>query len=75
MSRRNLTVCSVGPIPKNAIHKFVQDLPVKDLLYAVEDTEDHAKRKQKLRGNVCFVTIGYVGEIKGHDILIEAIKI
>lgn len=74
MSRRNLTVCSVGPIPKKAIHKFVPDLPVKNLLYAVEDTADHAKRKQNLRGNVCFVTIGYVGEIKGHDILIEAIK-
>ncbi|MCD8000732.1 MAG: glycosyltransferase family 4 protein [Clostridiales bacterium] len=74
MSRTNLTVYSVGPIPQNAIHQFVPDLPVENLLYSVADSAGGTKRRKDLCDKVCFVTIGYIGEIKGHDILIEAVK-
>lgn len=73
LSRKNLKVYSVGPIPGNAIKKLLPDLYVERLLYGVEDTVSHNGGVPFKRNKVCFVIIGYVGEIKGHDILIEAI--
>lgn len=74
ISRTNLKVCSVGPIPCKAIQKIIPDLPVERLLYGVEDTVGQVGRIPYRHKKVCFVTIGYVGEIKGHDILIQAIQ-
>lgn len=73
MDKTNLTVSSVGPVPEQAIHTIVQDLPVDRLMYGVEDTAAIHKNKSKLNDRVCFVTIGYIESRKGHDLLLEAI--
>lgn len=74
ISRANLKVCSVGPIPRRAIQGYLPTLSVEDLLYAVADQSGAAKVMENKHDKICFVTIGYVGKIKGHDILIQAIQ-
>ena len=75
IDRKNLRTYSVGPVPKNAICKLVPDMPVDNLLYGVEDITDHTGRLQNRHGDkVCFVTIGYIEERKGQDILIQAVR-
>lgn len=78
ISQKNLTVFSVGPIPEAAIRGIVPELPVKRLLYGVEDCVGSraicgdisvAQRK------ICFVTIGFVEERKGQDILLQAARL
>lgn len=75
LDQKNLQVCSVGPVPKNAMHKILPDIPVDDLLYGVEDMVGHGGQTQgRHTDKLCFVTIGYIEERKGQDVLIEAIK-
>ena len=72
----NLKVCSVGPVPEQAIHHFIPELPVHRLLYGVADTIGHIDRMPKANDEkVCFVTIGYIESRKGQDILMRAIKL
>ncbi|MDE5718698.1 MAG: glycosyltransferase family 4 protein, partial [Lachnospiraceae bacterium] len=81
MPRENLTVLSVGPVPEKTIRGIVPELSVGQLLYGVEDS---AGRKDKLgkadeeqedaRERMCFVTIGYIEERKGQDILLQAVS-
>ena len=75
LDRTNMRICSTGPIPENAIRKFIPDVLVKELLYGVMDTakcDDESKCVCK--GKLCFVTIGTIGDIKGQDILVHSIK-
>lgn len=78
IDRTNLTVTSVGPVPKQAICTYVKNLPVSQLIYGVEDMANLQKKQYnygKLKSEkVFFVTIGYIESRKGQDILIEAIK-
>lgn len=79
INRENMTVCSVGPVPAQALHNFMPYLPVDCLIYGVEDTvlsissirDLFVKKETKL----CFVTIGYIENRKGQDVLIEAIRL
>lgn len=79
IDRKNMTVCSVGPIPAQAIHNFIPDLPVDCLIYGVEDTVSSISSKRDLfvkkETKLCFVTIGYIENRKGQDVLIEAIRL
>lgn len=71
----NLRVCSVGPVPEQAIRRFLPDLPVDRLLYGVTDTAGYIDRMPKANSDkVSFVTIGYIEARKGQDILVQAIK-
>lgn len=72
IDREQLTVCSVGPVPEQAIHEFVPDLPVQRLLYGVEDCFCEAKAAGE---KICFITIGYIEYRKGQDVLVEAIRL
>lgn len=75
LDRRNLKVCSVGSVPRKAMHKMISDISVDDLLYGVEDMADHVEQTQdRYIDKICFVTIGYIEERKGQDILIRAIR-
>lgn len=74
ISRTNLKIFSVGPVPKKAIQKYIPDISVERLLYGVMDTAGHTKRLQYKYEKVCFVTIGYVESRKGQDILVQAIR-
>lgn len=72
----NLKVCSVGPVPEQAIRSFIPNLPVDRLLYGVTDATGHIGRMPKVDDEkVCFVTIGYIESRKGQDILVQAIKL
>ncbi|MDE6603814.1 MAG: glycosyltransferase family 4 protein [Lachnospiraceae bacterium] len=79
---KNLTVLSVGPIPEKAIHEIVPELPIGQLLYGVEDSVGKKDKSRKVDGEreyagerICFVTIGYIEERKGQDILLQAVSI
>lgn len=75
LDQRNLRVCSVGSIPRNAIQKMLPDTPVSDLLYGVEDMASHGGQIQdRHTDKICFVTIGYIEKRKGQDVLIQAIQ-
>ena len=74
MDKTNLKVVSVGPVPEQAIHTIVPDLPVDWLVYGVEDTAGVCKKKTKHENSVHFVTIGYIEARKGQDLLLEAIE-
>ncbi|MBO5032051.1 MAG: glycosyltransferase family 4 protein [Lachnospiraceae bacterium] len=74
LDRRNLTVCAVGPVPAQVIQSFVPDLPVTNLLYGVADCCKCTDKVEKDCDRICFVTIGYVEERKGQDILVKAVK-
>ncbi len=75
ISRNKLKVCSVGPVPKNAMRRLVPDMPVERLLYGVSDEVEKSARIQTgYQHRICFVTIGYIEERKGQDILIQAIQ-
>ncbi len=73
IDRTKLEVVSVGPVPRNAIKKYIPDMEIKDLIYGVEDFSKVnilEKKKTKIR----FITIGYVEARKGQDVLIEAVR-
>lgn len=74
MDKTNLKVVSVGPVPEQAIHTIVPDLPVDWLVYGVEDTAGVCKKKIKHENSIHFVTIGYIEARKGQDLLLEAIE-
>lgn len=76
----NLNVYSVGPVPEKAMYDYLPKLSIKRLIYGVNDLADgidrvreNKERKQKER--VIFVTIGYIENRKGQDILVEAIRL
>ena len=71
--RQNLTIVSVGPIPADAIKEFLPDIICKTLLYGVADTVYGLPAKRK-GDKLCFITIGFLENIKGQDVLVDAIK-
>ncbi|MCM1123835.1 MAG: glycosyltransferase family 4 protein [Eubacterium sp.] len=73
IDRRNLQIVSVGPIPREAIQTYLPDLEVGQLLYGVADLCRDG-RKHTAAEKMVFVTIGYVTEHKGQDILLRAIR-
>lgn len=73
INRKNLQVVSVGPIPKRAIQTFLPDLKVGQLLYGVADMCREG-REHISTEKVMFVTIGYVTEHKGQDVLLQAVR-
>ncbi len=77
----NLQAISVGPVPEAAIKEFLPDMECGRLLYGVEDIQTHStdvelegQDRVKHSSQVCFVTIGFLEERKGQDILLEAIN-
>lgn len=73
IDRRNLQVVSVGQIPKRAIQEWLPDLDVGQLLYGVADS-DRLEREYSMTEKIVFVTIGYITERKGQDILLRAVR-
>lgn len=80
LPRENLTVLSVGPVPEAAIHRIVPDLSIGQLLYGVEDSgsgKGRPRNADEKQGDgqerICFVTVGYIEERKGQDILMQAV--
>lgn len=69
----NLNIVSVGSIPQMAINKFFPCLSCGELLYGVADTTN-SKKTMDSNPVVQFITIGFLEEIKGQDILLAAIK-
>lgn len=75
LNREKLRVCSVGPIPRNAIQKMLPGMSVDDLLYGVEDMVSHGEQTQgRYTDKIRFVTIGYIEARKGQDVLIQAVQ-
>lgn len=74
ISVENLKVLSVGPVPRNAFHQIYSEMPVGQLLYGVDDMAGGAVKKTS-HEKVCFVTIGFIEERKGQDILLQAISL
>lgn len=73
ISRDNLKVVSVGPIPRKAITRFMPEICIEDLLYGVEDQGKERYAKKHLT-KVRFVLIGFFEDIKGQDILLKAVE-
>lgn len=74
IDRRNLHVVSVGPVPRQAIQSFLPDLEVGTLNYGVPDAGKGNRQIQEKGSKVCFLTIGYIENRKGQDILMQAIR-
>lgn len=72
-----MEVCSVGPVPEASIHSFLPNLPVKRLLYGVSDTigNNNDVCWDVYHDKIIFVTIGYIENRKGQDLLVEAIQL
>ena len=69
----NLKVVTVGPVPEMAVKEFLPDLKCEELLYGVREVESCSVRKND--SNVIrFITIGFLEDIKGQDILLQAVK-
>ena len=74
----NLKVYSVGPVPEKAMHDFWPELSIERLIYGVNDSADginHIRKNEERKRKVTFVTIGYIENRKGQDILVEAIRL
>lgn len=69
----NLKILSVGPVPEKAFHQIRPEMPIEQLLYGVDDTACGAVKKTP-HEKVCFVTIGFIEERKGQDILLQAVS-
>lgn len=70
---RNLSAVSVGPVPAEAVREFLPDMACDELLYGVAEVEGHSVFN-KQEGRIRFITIGFLEERKGQDILLQAIK-
>lgn len=75
LDRTNLKVISVGPVPQQAMQKFVPDLKISPLLYGVADKCSGIRQKKKeTEDKIRFITIGYIEARKGQDLLVKAIQ-
>lgn len=74
ISIENLKTYSVGSVPREAVHKVLPNMSVGELLYGVDDTAEHEEKRKFCQEKVHFITIGYIEERKGQDILIEAVQ-
>lgn len=72
ISMENLKAVSVGPVPADAIREFLPDMDCGELLYGVADAGHEAVMLTK-DSRVRFITIGFLEERKGQDILLQAI--
>lgn len=76
INREKMNIYTVGPIPENAIKRFIPDIKAERLLYGTLDTvDDNNNSEYKHSEKLCFVTIGDVGHIKGQDILLQSIQL
>lgn len=73
ISLNNLRAVSVGPVPAEAVREFLPDMSCDELLYGVADTKMSIAKKEE-DGIMRFITIGYLEERKGQDILLQAIR-
>lgn len=73
----HLKAVSVGPVPTKAIREFLPDLGCEELLYGVPQAEnsDRIEEKDNKIDRVRFITIGFLEERKGQDVLIQAVDI
>lgn len=69
----NMRIVAVGDIPKNALKRYLTNANVSDLLYSVEDLKTNKKVAEE--GELELAVIGYLEEIKGHDILLSALNL
>lgn len=72
ISFKNLKAVSVGSIPQKAVREFLPDLECGELLYGVQDIG--MKKAEKCGSVTRFATIGFLEDIKGQDILLQAVR-
>lgn len=69
---KNLKAVSVGPVPAKAVREFLPDMVCDELLYGVADMGKNIGLKLEDR-LTRFITIGFLEERKGQDILLQAV--
>ncbi len=83
ISLYNLKAASVGPVPAEAVRRFLPDLPCDELLYGVTDTATgdimadnfvFDSGRENAFNVVRFITIGFLEARKGQDLLLQAIR-
>lgn len=85
ISPDNLKAVSVGPVPMEAVREFLPNLECGELLYGVADlAADETESRESFcvcgqdsripADKVCFITIGFLEERKGQDILLHAVQ-
>lgn len=70
ISKRNMTVCAVGPIAERAFKEYFPEWKVRQLLYGIPDVKPRRRNHKHME----IVTIGNVQDYKGQDILVEALR-
>lgn len=71
----NLRIVAVGDLPKLALKKRRPDAIIENLLYCVDDERKKQVDNRKNIENILKIAlVGYLEEIKGQDILLEAIS-
>lgn len=79
MDYKGLNLVAVGKVPRNAFHEIVPDIEIKDFLYGVELKKYRSFENLTIKDSVSdhamvFVTLGYIENRKGQDILLKAIE-
>lgn len=69
----NLKAVSVGTVPAEAVREFLPKMECSSLLYGVADI-GHGITQDSEGGRMQFITIGFLEDIKGQDVLVQAIK-
>lgn len=72
ISNENLEVLSVGKVAKEALILHAPQLNPHYFLYGTDDVADKYKKK-RTKEKIRFITLGFVEDRKGQDILIEAV--
>lgn len=72
INSEKLKIVSVGSVPKRAIEEFLPAIPCGELLYGVADVEKR-KEEKTTDGITRFITIGFLEDIKGQDLLVQAV--
>lgn len=72
---KNMAIVSVGPVPMNAMRRYLPSVSIGRLLYGVEDVAILGSDSIDDDRKITFVTIGFWENIKGQDILLRAIEL
>lgn len=69
----NLRVYSVSKVADDAFHKVCKTMDTEQFLYGIEDCKKNVSMQP--HDNIRFMIIGAISKLKGHDILLEALKL
>lgn len=75
ISHKNINVFAVSPLTKETFQRALPDWEVSNLLYGLEEKANDILPRKNMRNKAIFAIVGRCSMGKGHDILVDAIKL